>query len=229
MRPPRSPPPRVCRCTRCRSGRAAVAAAEVGGVLRPDRARFLELAREHDIVPVVRELTSDTVTPFTVWSGLAAAGRNPFLLESVEGGERVARFSFAGADPWRIVELRGGSVLVDGVPRGGSSPRGPAPGHPPGSGGSGRRPAAVLRRRHGLPGLRRGPAGREDPRQRSGRDRPARSLVRTLRRSGRARPCPPAAAAGGGGPDRRRSRARLELGDRAARPARRARWRATRR
>lgn len=85
-------------------------------VLRPDRARFLELARDYGVVPVVEELTSDTVTPFAVWSRLAAGGRNPFLLESVEGGERVARYSFVGADPFRVVEVRGGAVMVDGAP-----------------------------------------------------------------------------------------------------------------
>ncbi|MEE4270785.1 MAG: anthranilate synthase component I family protein [Thermoanaerobaculales bacterium] len=83
---------------------------------RPNKTQFLALARDYDVVPVVRELTSDTVTPFTVYSRLAARGRNPFLLESVEGGERVARYSFAGSDPFRIVELRDGGVLVDGVP-----------------------------------------------------------------------------------------------------------------
>ncbi len=84
--------------------------------VRPDKTEFLALAGDHDVVPVVRELTSDTVTPFTVYSRLAAEGRNPFLLESVEGGERVARYSFAGADPFRIVEIRDGGVLVDGAP-----------------------------------------------------------------------------------------------------------------
>ncbi len=84
--------------------------------LRPDRERFEQLAADHAVVPVVRELTSDTVTPFTVFSRLAAAGRNPFLLESVEGGERAARYSFVGADPFRVVELRRGQILVDGVP-----------------------------------------------------------------------------------------------------------------
>ncbi|MCP4657883.1 MAG: anthranilate synthase component I [bacterium] len=90
--------------------------------MRPQRDRFLELATDHDVVPVVQELTSDTVTPFTVWSRLAALGRNPFLLESVEGGERVARFSFIGNDPWRIVELREGTVFVDGTPESGPPP-----------------------------------------------------------------------------------------------------------
>lgn len=87
--------------------------------LRPDRDVFDELARDHDVVPVVQELTSDTVTAFTVYSRLAATGRNAFLLESVEGGERAARYSFVGADPFRVVELRRGQVLVDGAPEDG--------------------------------------------------------------------------------------------------------------
>jgi anthranilate synthase component 1 len=88
-------------------------------MLRPDRLRFLELARTYSVVPVVRELTSDTVTPFTVYSRLAESGRNPFLLESVEGGERVGRYCFIGADPIRVIELRGGTVFVDGAPQAG--------------------------------------------------------------------------------------------------------------
>ncbi|MGD8439911.1 MAG: anthranilate synthase component I, partial [Holophagae bacterium] len=84
--------------------------------VRPTHDEFLTLARDHDVVPVVRELTSDTVTPFMVHARLARDGRNPFLLESVEGGERVARYSFAGADPFRIVEIRDGRALVDGEP-----------------------------------------------------------------------------------------------------------------
>jgi anthranilate synthase component 1 len=83
--------------------------------IRPTHDEFLKLARDYDVVPVVRELTSDTVTPFTVYSRLARGGRNPFLLESVEGGERVARYSFAGVDPFRVVELRDGGALVDGA------------------------------------------------------------------------------------------------------------------
>ncbi|MEN8164821.1 MAG: anthranilate synthase component I, partial [Acidobacteriota bacterium] len=85
--------------------------------LRPTKSEFLELARRHDVVPVIHQLTSDTVTPFTVFSQLSKTGRNPFLLESVEGGERVARYSFIGADPWRILEIRGGVAFVDGVPQ----------------------------------------------------------------------------------------------------------------
>ena len=88
--------------------------------VRPNKEEFSRLARDFDVVPVIQELTSDTVTPFTVYSRLAANGRNPFLLESVEGGERAARYSFVGADPFRIVEVRGETVFVDGAPRDGS-------------------------------------------------------------------------------------------------------------
>jgi anthranilate synthase component 1 len=88
---------------------------------RPSRERFGELARSHRAVPVVRELTADTVTPTGMLLRLARAGRHPFLLESVEGGERVARWSFAGADPARIVAVRGGKAFVDGVESASSS------------------------------------------------------------------------------------------------------------
>jgi len=82
---------------------------------RPGRARFLELARRYPVVPLVAELTSETLTPYLVWARLARSGRNPFLLESVEGGEQAARYSFAGADPCAVVEVRGGEATVDGV------------------------------------------------------------------------------------------------------------------
>jgi anthranilate synthase component I len=81
---------------------------------RPSRTAFAALAEQYPAVPLVRELTADTVTPTGMLLRLARAGRHPFLLESVEGGERVARWSFAGADPERVVTLREGRALVDG-------------------------------------------------------------------------------------------------------------------
>lgn len=87
--------------------------------VRPRREEFVELAQRFEVVPVIHELTSDTVTPFKVFSRLSRSGRNPFLLESVEGGERVARYSFIGVDPWRIIEVRNGVALVDGVSQAG--------------------------------------------------------------------------------------------------------------
>jgi anthranilate synthase component 1 len=82
-------------------------------MIRPSLAEFERLAAVHPVVPVVRELTADTVTPTGMLLRLSRAGRHPFLLESVEGGERVARWSFAGADPEAVVAVKGGAVTVD--------------------------------------------------------------------------------------------------------------------
>ncbi|MFQ5703508.1 MAG: anthranilate synthase component I [Gemmatimonadales bacterium] len=65
--------------------------------------RYRELAPMGGIVPVVRELVSDTLTPVTAYSAVARAPFG-FLLESLVGGERWARYTFLGTDPreaWR--------------------------------------------------------------------------------------------------------------------------------
>ncbi len=113
----------------------------------PDLPTFSRLAAHAPVVPVVRELTADTVTPYGMLLRLFRWGKHPFLLESVEGGERVARWSFAGANPRRLVTLRGNEVAVDGRKLGGdpvpllrellSGPgRAQLPGLPPFAGGA---------------------------------------------------------------------------------------------
>lgn len=71
--------------------------------------RFLEIAREHGrgMVPIVRELVADTLTPVTAFLRLRAGGRPAFLLESVEGGERIGRYSFLGTDPFAGIRADG--------------------------------------------------------------------------------------------------------------------------
>jgi anthranilate synthase component 1 len=59
--------------------------------------------------PLVRELSADLETPTTVYLKLCGGGPS-FLLESVEGGERVARYSFIGVQPARQYRLRPGAV-----------------------------------------------------------------------------------------------------------------------
>ena len=54
-----------------------------------------------DVVPVVRELSADTITPLAAFAALAAEGQEAFLFESVERGENVGRYSFVGFDPRR--------------------------------------------------------------------------------------------------------------------------------
>jgi anthranilate synthase component I len=64
---------------------------------------FLEKSKTAKIVPVVETLTADLLTPLAVYLKMAQKSQNSFLLESVEGGENLARFSFIGANPAMIV------------------------------------------------------------------------------------------------------------------------------
>jgi anthranilate synthase component 1 len=63
-------------------------------------------------VPVYRELPGDLRTPVSAFASLAVRSERAFLLESVLGGERLARYSFLGRDPVARLEVRGGQVRV---------------------------------------------------------------------------------------------------------------------
>ncbi len=64
-----------------------------------------ELRRNYDIVPVVRELSADAITPVAAFAALSAEGTEAFLFESVERGENVGRYSFVGFDPRRSLRF----------------------------------------------------------------------------------------------------------------------------
>jgi anthranilate synthase component 1 len=63
-------------------------------------------------VPVFREVPGDLRTPVSAFLSLATRSERAFLLESVLGGERLARYSFLGRDPVARLEVRGGRVVV---------------------------------------------------------------------------------------------------------------------
>jgi anthranilate synthase component 1 len=65
--------------------------------------------RRATLVPVWREIPADLETPVSAYLKLAR-GRYGYLLESVEGGERLARYSFVGADPYLVLRVRDGSA-----------------------------------------------------------------------------------------------------------------------
>ena len=75
----------------------------------PSFEQFAELARMHTVVPVYRRLTGDTLTPVSAFKKIES-GEWSFLFESVVGGERIGRYSFLGADPFRKFEARGTKV-----------------------------------------------------------------------------------------------------------------------
>ena len=59
------------------------------------------------LVPIYREIMADAETPVSAFIRIAN-GTPGFILESVEGGERIARYSFIGADPFALIRLRDG-------------------------------------------------------------------------------------------------------------------------
>ena len=81
-------------------------------MLRPDYKEFSRLARGATLVPVVKSVTADLLTPVSAFLAVAGAEPNAFLLESVERGEQIGRYTFLGARPYMRVRVRGETVIV---------------------------------------------------------------------------------------------------------------------
>ena len=80
--------------------------------LQPTRKEFLALAKQHTLVPVFRTLTADLETPVSAF--LRAAWESPecFLLESVENGENIGRYTFIGLNPYKRIVARGRDLTI---------------------------------------------------------------------------------------------------------------------
>ncbi|NVN90227.1 MAG: anthranilate synthase component I [Desulfuromonadales bacterium] len=77
----------------------------------PDFTTFLELSHKGNLIPVYREIMADMDTPVSAFRKLDD-GRFSFLLESIEGGEKWARYSFLGSTPSMIVRSKGSCVEI---------------------------------------------------------------------------------------------------------------------
>ena len=64
---------------------------------------FVDLAKRGNFVPVCKEIVADLLTPVSAFLKVAEHADYAFLLESVEGGEHVGRYSFLGKDPFLVV------------------------------------------------------------------------------------------------------------------------------
>lgn len=73
----------------------------------PDFSDFSQLALQGNFVPVYQEWVADLDTPVSAWYKVCAGQPYSFLLESVEGGEKLGRYSLLGCDPLWILEARG--------------------------------------------------------------------------------------------------------------------------
>jgi anthranilate synthase component 1 len=73
----------------------------------PDFSQFSALAQQGNFVPVYQEWIADLDTPVSAWYRVCAGQPYSFLLESVEGGEQLARYSLLGCEPLWVLETRG--------------------------------------------------------------------------------------------------------------------------
>jgi anthranilate synthase component 1 len=74
---------------------------------------FLKLAVEGTVVPVVKRVMADLLTPVAAYLKIERLSPYSFLLESVEGGEKVARYSFLGFNPQTVVRSQAGKVIIE--------------------------------------------------------------------------------------------------------------------
>ncbi|MDZ7659211.1 chorismate-binding protein [Fodinibius sp.] len=75
-------------------------------------AEFKKLAKDYTAVPVYRRLMADVLTPVSLFLSLRKDAEYPFLLESVEGGDQVARYSFLGRNPYQVLQYDGKQVTM---------------------------------------------------------------------------------------------------------------------
>ncbi|MDD2486492.1 MAG: anthranilate synthase component I [bacterium] len=78
----------------------------------PDLATFIKLSGCSNLVPVCHEILADLETPVSAYMKIAGGEEHSFLLESVEGGEKPARYSFLGASPFLIFRCDGREITI---------------------------------------------------------------------------------------------------------------------
>jgi len=95
-------------------------------VIQPTFAEFQRLARRGNVLPVYRTIVADLLSPVSAYLRLSPETTNrvsrrgtaskahpySFLLESVEGGERVGRYTFFGIDPFRVISSRADRITM---------------------------------------------------------------------------------------------------------------------
>src|SRR5437763_5368597 len=86
-------------------------------MIQPDFREFQRLAKQGNLIPVYDVLSADLLTPVSAYLRIARGARHSFLLESVEGGEKIARYTFAGAHPEEVFRFAGGACVMEGRDR----------------------------------------------------------------------------------------------------------------
>ena len=86
-------------------------------MIQPDFREFQRLAKQGNLIAVYDVLPADLLTPVSAYLRIAQGARYSFLLESVEGGEKIARYTFAGAHPEEVFRFAGGACVMEGRDR----------------------------------------------------------------------------------------------------------------
>src|ERR1700678_2264752 len=81
-------------------------------MIRPDYKEFSRLSRDATLVPVVKSISADLLTPVSAFLAVADGEPHAFLLESVEGGEKIGRYTFLGVRPFLRLESRGAAITI---------------------------------------------------------------------------------------------------------------------
>ncbi|MFN0123846.1 MAG: anthranilate synthase component I [Blastocatellia bacterium] len=76
---------------------------------------FAALAKKGTVIPVYKTVMADLLTPVSAFLRIERRSSHAFLLESVEGGEKIARYSFLGCAPHQIIRARGKNVTVETI------------------------------------------------------------------------------------------------------------------
>ncbi|MDZ7757430.1 anthranilate synthase component I [Rhodohalobacter sp.] len=77
-----------------------------------DFKHFSELAKNYTAIPIYRRMMADILTPVSLFLSIREGSTHPFLFESVEGGEHLARYSFLGCNPYQVLSFDGSKVLL---------------------------------------------------------------------------------------------------------------------
>src|SRR5215471_17114871 len=82
-------------------------------MIQPSFAEFSRLAKQGNLIPVYDVFSADLLTPVSAYLRIAQGARYSFLLESVEGGEKIARYTFAGAHPEEVFRYANGACVLE--------------------------------------------------------------------------------------------------------------------
>ncbi|MGO8986381.1 MAG: anthranilate synthase component I [Terriglobales bacterium] len=82
-------------------------------MIRPDYKEFARLSRNATLVPVAKSISADLLTPVSAFLAVAEGEPDAFLLESVEGGEKIGRYTFLGVRPFLRLESRGEEITIE--------------------------------------------------------------------------------------------------------------------